>query len=295
MAFRFKRRESIAAGFARIATEQIDEAVAALEKHSDKGVHGARKCIKRLRGLLRLFRHALPEGSYERENIALRTAAHRLTHLREAKVQLAVFDSLARGLALPGAAAARRRLHASHETAAASLPGDSPHQTTITALRSVGARLPGLKPDSGWSVLRRGLKLTYRRARKAHADAHAELTTTAIHRWRRRSKDFGYQMELLRKIDPPAMRRCIRTAEKLTALLGDDHDLAVFAGTLATTHDLPAELREKLSSRIARRRKKLQRRAFKAGSELFFEKPDVVIEELGRQWRRWRKKMTNGK
>lgn len=288
MAFRFRRKESIAAGFARIATEQFDQAVAALEKPGDKGVHHARKCIKRLRSLLRLFRHALPDGSYERENTALRTAAHHLTHLRETKVQLAVFDSLVRGLRLPGLGKARRSLQASLRAGAP--PAKSPIQTTITALRSVGARLPGLKPDSSWSVLRRGLKLTYRRARKAHAEARAELTTTAIHRWRRRCKDFGYQMQLLRKSDPSTMRRCIRTADQLNDDLGGDHDLAILDRHLAAAADIPDEVREKLTARIARRRKKLQRRAFAAGSGLFFEKPTVAIDELGRRWKRWHRR-----
>ncbi|MGB8166350.1 MAG: CHAD domain-containing protein [Chthoniobacteraceae bacterium] len=290
MAYRFKRKESIAAGFARIASEQIDDAVTVLEKSPKNGVHEARKSIKRLRGLLRLFRRALPDGSYERENAALRAAAHTISRLRDAQVRIAVFDSIASGIKAPGVALARRKLLAAFKEVAASGPGSaSPVQATITALRSVGARLPGLKPDSGWSVLRRGLKFTYRRARKAHADAHAERTTAAIHLWRRRSKDFGYQMELLRKIDPAAMKRRIRTANEVTDLLGSDHDLAVLDQTLAAAHDLPSELREKLAARIARRRKKLQRRAFEDGSELFFEKPAVVVKELGRQWKRWRR------
>ncbi len=295
MAFRFNRQESIAAGFARIFAEQIAEAVTALEKSPRNGVHEARKCIKRLRSLLRLFRRALPDGSYEREGATLRGAARGLASVRDAQVQIAAFDSLARGIKAPGIAQARRVLFATFKAAATPAGrSTSPVQATITALRTIGARVPGLKPDAGWPVLRRGLKRTYRRARRAHADARAELTTPAIHRWRRRSKDFGYQMQLLRKIDPPAMKRCIRTADQLTKFLGDDHDLAVLDRTLATAHDLPAELREKLTTRIARRRKKLQRRAFQAGSELFFEKPAIVVKELGRQWKRWRKKMTKG-
>jgi CHAD domain-containing protein len=146
-----------------------------------------------------------------------------------------------------------------------------------------------LKPDSNWSVLGRGLKTTYRRARKAHAAAHADRSTAAMHTWRRRSKDFEFQMQLLAKIDPPSMKRCIRRAARLTENLGEDHDLAVLERTLDTLRGLPDELREKLRSRIARRRKKLQRRAFAAGSELFFEKPSVVVKELGRQWKRWRR------
>jgi CHAD domain-containing protein len=173
--------------------------------------------------------------------------------------------------------------------AAHSSQSASPLQSSITALRTVGARLPGLRPDEGWSVLGRGFKSTYRRARKAHAAAHAERSTAAMHAWRRRSKDFEHQLQLLRKIDPSVMKPRIREARLLTELLGDDHDLAVLERTLAAVRDLPAELREKLNSRIASRRKKKQRKAFKLGSDLFFEKPSVVVKEVGQLWKRWRR------
>ena len=289
MAFRFKRRESIAAAFARIAAEQIDDAVAALEKPSAAGVHSARIFIKRLRGLLRLFCGALPEGSFDRENEALRTAARQLSSQRDAQVRLAGFDALSRGIKTPGVAQARRHFLAACRASAPAHRTAAPYQATITVLRAAGARLPGLKPDSRWSVLSRGLKATYRRARQACATARAELSTSALHTWRRRSKEFEFQMRLLRKIDPLVMKRRLRQAALVTDLLGVDHDLAVLERTLAAVRELPSELREKLGARIARRRKKLQRTAFKLGSELFFEKPSVVVKELGRQWKSWRR------
>lgn len=284
MAFRFKRKESIADGFARLAREQIGDAVAALEESAD--VHAARKSIKRVRGLLQLFRRALPEGSFEREDDALRSGSRNLANLRDAKVRIAVFDSVVKGLKAPGIASARRKLIAAFRAAAT---GASPVREAINALRTVAAHLPALPPDSGWSVLRRGLKATYRRARKAHAAAHEEVSTGAIHVWRRRSKSFEYQLRLLRKIDPPAMKRSLRAASRLNELLGDDHDLAALDRTLASTTGLPEEWREKLRARIQKRRKKLQRGAFALGSKLFFEKPAVVVNELGRQWKRWRR------
>ncbi len=286
MAFRFKRKESIAAGFARIAAEQIGEAATALERSS--GVHKARRCIKRLRALLRLFRRALPDGSFQREDEALRNVARSLAPLRDAQIRLAVFDSVTRHLKAPGVAIARCDIFAPPEAAATEHSPASRLRSAITGLHVIGARLPGLKPDSGWSVLERGLRATCRLARKAHAAAHAELSTPAIHAWRRRSKYFEYQLHLLRKMDPSRMKRCIRTAGRLTELLGDDHDLAVLDRNLVSA-SVPEELLEKLQTRIARRRKKLQRRAFAAGSELFFEKPSVSVHELGRLWKRWQR------
>jgi CHAD domain-containing protein len=286
MAFRFKRRESIAAGFSRIVAEQLALAASELETSADDGVHEARKCIKRVRSLLRLFRRALPDGTYVRENTALRATARGLSSLRDAQVLIAVFDTVVRRLKTAGLDRTRRLVLDSCQRRDAHTSSVS---SAITTLRTIAARLPGLKPDSGWSVLNRGLRSTYRRARKAHAAAHAELTTASLHAWRRRSKDFEYQLQLLRKTAPAAMKARLHTASALTELLGDDHDLALLERTLLDSPNLADELRETLRTHIARRRRKLQRRAFAAGSELFFEKPSVVIKELGRQWKGWRK------
>jgi len=289
MAYRFKRKESIAAGFARIAREQISVAVTALEKSPDDGVHDARRAIKRLRGLLRLFRKAMPGESFKRANGDLRKAARSLSAVRDAQVRLVVFEKVAKDAKDDGIAELRRSLTAAVKTAIGARSRHPPAAAAIATLDSVGTRLPSLEADAGWPVLCRGLKNAYRRARKAHAAAHAEVSTEALHAWRRRSKDFQYQTQLLRKIDPGAMKRRYRKVSKLNDSLGDDHDLAVLDKTLTAARGMPADLREKLCARIAKRRKKLQRRAFDLGSELFFEKPSKVIGELGRQWKDWQR------
>lgn len=289
MAFCFRRRETIAAGFERIAHEQLRAGVAALEKNPDDGVHDARRTIKRLRGLLRLFRRALPGESFARANRDLRAAGHSLSAVRDARVRLEVFESVAKGMRDPAIAEFRESLVAAARMAQGGQTSRRPGAAAIAALHTVAARLPGLKADTGWRVLACGLEAAYRRARKAHAEARTEFSTEALHAWRRRSKDFQYQLQLLRKLDLPEIKRRIRKASHLTDLLGADHDLAALDRILARTSRIAARQRRKLRQRIVHRRDRLQRRAFDLGRELFFEKPSELVAEFTRAWKRGRR------
>lgn len=287
MAFRFKRKETIADGFARIVREQVARAATALESASEEGVHDARRAIKRLRGILRLFRKALGETAFEHANRSLREVAHSLSAMRDAQVELDAFNRIAARIEHPGVAPIRRVLADALKAVAGEYRRNAPGPAAIACLKRIGAEPPVLDAASAWAVLGRGLRTTYRRARKAHAAAHEEHTTAALHEWRRRCKDLEYQLQLLRKSDPREMKARIRTAARINDLLGDDHDLAVLEATLAQDIRIPDELRDRLGARIARRRKKLQRRAFALGSRLLFEKPGVVGKQLASRWKRW--------
>src|SRR5688572_929056 len=69
MTYRFKLQEPVAQGVRRIGLEQIDVAIAKLGGKDDipAGIHDARRCLKRLRALLRLIRPGLTDAVYRRE------------------------------------------------------------------------------------------------------------------------------------------------------------------------------------------------------------------------------------
>src|SRR5687767_12453521 len=70
MTYRFKLQEPIADGVRRIGLEQIDIAAAKLAGKKDDpavAIHDARRCLKRLRALLRLVRPGVAETTYRRE------------------------------------------------------------------------------------------------------------------------------------------------------------------------------------------------------------------------------------
>ena len=82
----------------RVASDEIDAAYAALasppERH--KGVHDARKCLKRLRSLLVLIRPGLPEPVFLSLTNRLKTLARGLAPARDAAALLDAVEKFAR-------------------------------------------------------------------------------------------------------------------------------------------------------------------------------------------------------
>src|SRR5689334_6194542 len=85
MAYRFKLSESVAAGASRIGLEQIDLAEARLTSRDEPAaaIHDARRCLKRLRALLRLIRPALAGRAYRREADRLASIGRLLAEARD--------------------------------------------------------------------------------------------------------------------------------------------------------------------------------------------------------------------
>src|SRR6478752_10289294 len=69
MTYRFKLQEPIGQGVRRIGLEQIEIAAAKLSGKNDvsAAIHDARRCLKRVRALLRLIQPAMEEDLFRRE------------------------------------------------------------------------------------------------------------------------------------------------------------------------------------------------------------------------------------
>lgn len=107
MTYQLKAKESLAVGIKRIATEQIDEAIAELttteELRVDEEVHQARKRLKKTRAVIRLVRDRLrcqaspdrlSKDTYKQENARFRDLGRSLANLRDANVQIETLDNL---------------------------------------------------------------------------------------------------------------------------------------------------------------------------------------------------------
>ncbi|MEQ1713760.1 MAG: CHAD domain-containing protein, partial [Hyphomicrobium sp.] len=126
MAYRFKLDEPIQSGVRRIGGEQIDRAITELDSAAGSvtAVHEARKCLKRLRALLRLARPALGETVFDRENTFFRETGALLSHVRDSEILLETVIKLdARFPATPNDALARLRKALSSRIESANDPG----------------------------------------------------------------------------------------------------------------------------------------------------------------------------
>ncbi|WP_462330243.1 CHAD domain-containing protein [Thiohalocapsa halophila] len=280
MRFELQPGESAGTGLRRVARGLMDETLAQLDDPAqprETTVHEARKSMKKLRGLLRLVRPAVPE-LYRTENAALRDAAAELSALRDADVALETFDRVI--ATAPAAAEPRASTGAAHggldAESAANLPGEpepaaldtvawAPLRARLAAWRAEAqaadgqpeARIrafreqllaareraadwclpPADEEASAFAVFGRGLKKTYKRGRKAMTRAYAQPGVAAFHDWRKRTKYLGYHLRLLRPAWPDLLRAQRTAVKALSDRLGDDHDLAVLDELLVELRD----------------------------------------------------------
>ncbi len=321
-------RESLAEGLRRMALAQTDLAIELLSAGADAGpangagppaapderaVHETRKALKRLRALLRLLRHELGEHAYARESAALRDIAARLSSARDAAVMLSTLDGLIqrhpRKLGRrDGVLRLRRRLLDERrrvQQGALSDPAERAH--VLGALHAFRWRVATwrLRPHDGIELVDADLERLYRqgRARYRRVLRRKGDRLIAMHQWRKRVKDLRYAAEMLDRRDAAGngggssssssssgarLRRLARRADELGELLGEEHDLAIFAQRLRVpgaraeerTWHTGRRTRTLLLELIARRRRKLRRRALQQGNRLYREKPGRFMRRV---------------
>jgi CHAD domain-containing protein len=159
-----------------------------------------------------------------------------------------------------------------------------------------------------------GLRRLYEQGRNRHrrlARGKGERTIAA-HRWRKRVKDLRYAAEMLDRRDGRhgrRLRKLAARADELGELLGEEHDLAVLAQHLRAgahigrhrkrgrrrrkgsppypvrSHELQIwrtgkRTRKELLKAIAKRRRKLRKRALREGRRLYAERPKRFVRQV---------------
>jgi CHAD domain-containing protein len=276
LASHFKRSESLAQGAERLIQREFDSAVELLARADqplDYRVHEARKCLKRLRALLALVEENLDPEQGKRTRTCIRTAAHALAELRSAAALNETFDALVERY--PGSLEARI---VDGVQRALTRPTESADATTaLTAAVDALARArdAAQKLDvsgHGWSVVDRGFRRTYARARKYFSRARDSRSVDELHEFRTQLKRHFYQLELFSKVWPRLVRAECRELDRLGERLGEHHDLSLLIPELERK-GLPPETAASLPALIDRRRGDLESKVLSRAARLFAETP----------------------
>lgn len=297
MAAKLRPDETGAHGVRRIARHRIKSALKTLQpgKSDDRAVHEARKDLKRARATLRLLRGALGDSTYKRENAAIRDAARPLSEVRDGRVLLDALSSLvkyygksAEALPLVGFKRLLNRRRTQLRKKILERPG--PLRAVRQELREVQSRSDNWRVGHGsWSVVGAGVKRTYSGARKAFRLAQTAATDEHLHEWRKQTKYFWHQLQILEPLWPGPLGELADECHKLADFLGDDHDLAVLRQRAIEAREaFPTEASHKaLLGLIERCRAGLQEKALELGQRLYEEKPAIFAARLGKYWRDW--------
>ena len=296
----FDRDEEIARAVPRIGRRLAGKAMRKLVKPTSarKRVHEARTYVKKLRALLRLVEPALGK-MYRREDERLRELGRTLARLRDAEVLIETFDGLFEHFDEqlgPPLRRARTRLTTRLRNVESRIDVPARLQEAQRAFRKTRKRARRWIPDagktdrSGWKAIVGGLGATYRWGRRAMRSAYRAADDGVFHDWRKAVKYHGYHMRLLAGIWPEEVSGRLEALERLGGLLGDDHDLAVFAETLRTEprcFDSERD-REVLLGLIEQRKAALRAMARPLGERLYAEQPTAFCRRLQRYWKIWR-------
>lgn len=332
MAYEFEHGEQLGAAVERVAREQLGAALAWLdvaagdpsgplsdhapavaahvadevdaEAGVEAAVHEARKCCKRIRGLVRLVRPAM-EDAYQAANTATRDAARHLSPIRDAHALLATFDALVAAHAdqVPdGGLRGVRQMLADHaeeatEHVTSNLDRISAARDLLASVRAAipDWRLDRLDPDESLAAMADGIARTAGRATDRfheveEGDGHP--SDELLHQWRKRVKYSWYHVSL---VEPAAVMLLGNHADALHGLsdaLGDDHDLAILSSDLRGASEQWDDSRKELQAAlvlIEGTRRDLQRRAVGLGARLHAEGPQAMgmrLTALVAAWRR---------
>jgi CHAD domain-containing protein len=274
---RVRTHGSAAAAVRSAARSHVEEALRALrpERPSSDQVHLARKAIKKGRAALRLLRVTLAKVTYQRENEALRAAAHALDPVRDATVLLR---------ALTGLRARRATLARDRTTAALTRTLQQRQRLAQHELRARPERLAAARSTldqvqararrwqvghDGWSTLGPAFRRIYRTGRRAAQHAERRPDSPTLHEWRKQIQYLRHALQILEPLQSKVPAKAAHRARQVADFLGEDHDLALLRATaseFARQHQLSAAT---LLAAIDRRRKHLQSRAIPIGQHLF--------------------------
>ena len=267
------RTKKPAKGFRQLAKSELFHVRECLTKEltaddQHETIHRARTHLKKLRALLRLVRDYADPKLQRRQNRQLRAVAQSLSPARDCAARLAALQKLYHHhpdlLSADEYSMLEQTMTAQYARQCGLLAeaGNRLKDELQATLQSI-ATLP-LK-GLGQSDLRSGLKKTTRRLRKRYQHARHSPTNENLHEWRKSTKDLTYQLHILRHVTPKFTYKRITRLKKLGEVLGDDHDLATVEITLSKTHP---RMFKKLETPISKRRRKLQKAAFKLGRKL---------------------------
>jgi len=291
MSYRFKLNETVAAGASRIALEQIDIAEARLASREDTAaaIHDARRCLKRLRALLRLIRPALSETIFRREANRLAGIGRLLADARDRHVlqqTLAKIDT--RFGTLPKSVGVKlTKLMANGAGTRSARAGAQERRQALEGLddaRKFFARIE--RREVGFEHLAAGVERSYRRARRTFREAYENSTDEAFHEWRKTVQQHWRHMQLISRAWPDVLSGRAGEAKELSRLLGDDHDIHVLF-TLATDRGKSVLATDEIDALTAMCRSlqgELRQQAKPRGARLFAEPAGNLRERMILYW-----------
>lgn len=260
------------------AAQGARDAAGDVDKDADDAVHDYRKALRRARAVLALVARALPKSERRAIKKALQEARRALGNARDHAVAPETLASLPlsdeqRTIAKAVLDAAAEAMPPRHEIKQALAEG------AARALAQAEALEAALPPALPWSAIVKGIRATYDEARCARRAA--KRSTSSFHRWRRRSKELGYQLDVLAGFAGPRVAEIEKEIEGATEPQSPVVDL-IMLREFVETHGTRGEPLEALVTAIDTQLEDLMKDARRAGRDAYRRKPRKFGKRLMR-------------
>ena len=246
---------------AALASKECKAVAKALGNRKDRhrGIHEARKAIRRLRSLLALVSDAVGHET-AKIDIALRNQAKRLSALRDSQVVVLMAEKLAVGDETGEWAIAAQVLAVQRDLLLETELGKDPaFARRIAAIGDIAIVVAKLR----WKrvtqkSLQQSIKKSHRRVNKAERDAADQGTPANLHRWRRRVRRLRLQLDAVHALNRLSgikiqasdthKSKSTKALARLADQLGWRQDIQVLRAALKTFPDavILASLRKRL-------------------------------------------------
>ena len=208
--------------------------------HRHKGVHQARKSIRRVRSILALVGETLGPGA-EALSYLLSEVNQGLSHVRDAQALVEAIDHLAAqthdGKLLRLLARARKRAVAARRVVLqAAIAADPDFLQARDLLERIKAALDGLAWTGGVSdhEVEAAFSLSKDKTRKAAKKAHKTGDDEDWHRWRRRARRQSQQQRILAEV---GIESTVEYDDKeIASLLGQQQDCSLLLEFCESDH-----------------------------------------------------------
>ena len=267
------------------AAQDAREAVAAIDKGSAAAaVHASRNALRRARAVLDLAGGALPKSERSAVKTALQQARRALSSVRDhavapetlARMALDDDDRATAGRVLANAAEAMPAVAEIKQLLA---------ESAARAAAQVEALQAALPHDVDWDTVSAGVRDIYGQARRA--SGAAKRSRAWFHTWRRRSKELGYQLEVIAKHAGPRLAAIHDEIAGVTDALGPAVDL-IMVRDFVTTYGqgVAPEALDHLRGAIDHALDEAMKSARKTARDTFRQKPKKLEKRITKSMRR---------
>lgn len=228
-----------------VLTGYINDSLSLLEKGSmpdEKSVHDIRVLMKKARATIRLISSQFDKKSYEKEFFTFRESGRTLRLWREASVHRKTLKSFRKSHTLLFKSLDNNEIISQLMKKPDVQPAVSPeHDENITRIYEILNKAKYrirfqriIHPEM--TVLLSEINKTYQRVSDLFLRARNDTKPSNLHEFRKRLKDFLYQIYFLRAVKPNVIKSLEKKIDLMTQNLGKYNDLAVLIDTLGYSY-----------------------------------------------------------